>query len=162
MLHLLTLLLAPAPATLPEPPALVRMDDDDDHGHGHKDRKGWDRDRRREDDYWKHHDKWEKHNFHHDRDDDDRDWDFDHPRHEHPTPPWMNPWWGANDRHYCAVVPGDPSQIFVLIGNRWERHSIYDPRFRADISGAFDLPAAPPPPVPLPHVGLNLHIVLFN
>ena len=33
MLHLLTLLLAPAPATLPEPPALVRMDHDDDHGH---------------------------------------------------------------------------------------------------------------------------------
>ena len=178
MLSLLTLLLAPAPALLPpQPPALIRLDGrdgDDEHkdrgrhegwrkDRGHGDDQGEDRDRRREDKYWRHHDKWEKHDFHEGHDHDgDRDWDFDHPRHAHPAPPWMNTWWGANDRHYCAVVPGDPSQVFVLIGSHWERHSIYDPRFRADISGAFTLPAAPPPPVPLPHLGLNLRIVLFN
>jgi hypothetical protein len=175
MLSLLTLLLAPSPVMLPpDPGALIRMDDqDDDHGRGHgrKDRedgRGWrgdeHRDRREEDDYWKHHREWKKHDFHegHGDEGDDHDWDFDHPRHAHPTPPWMNTWWRPGENHYCAVVPGDPSQVYVFVGGRWMLRHVYDPRFRADVSGAFELPEAPPPPVPLPHVGLNLRIVLFN
>ena len=172
MLHLLTLLLVPTPGLMPpNPPALIWRDGHD-HGHGDHDGdhdrghdRGWGgderRDRKAEDDYWKHQRKWEKHEFHHDHDG-DRDWDFDHPRHAHPTPPWMNTWWRPGEQHYCAVVPGDPSQCYVFIGGRWELRHVYDPRFRADLSGAFDLPVAPPPPVPLPHLGLNLRIVLFN
>ncbi|HET8901716.1 MAG TPA: hypothetical protein VFM84_07250 [Holophagaceae bacterium] len=165
MLSLLTLLLAPSPALLPpEPPALIRLGDQDDddqghghghgHGRGHKDRddKAWKgderRDRKAEDDYWKHERKWHKHDY---REGDRR-----------PAPPWMNTWWQPGESRYCAVVPGDPSQVYVLVGGRWVLRHVYDPRFRADVSGAFQLPVGPPPPVPLPHVGLDLHVVLFN
>lgn len=165
MLSLLTLLLAPSPALLPpEPPALIRLGDQDDddqghghgHGRGHKDRddKAWKdderRDRREEDDYWKHERKWHKHDY--------RDGDGD----RRPAPPWMNTWWRPGESRYCAVVPGDPSRVYVLVGGQWVLRHVYDPRFRADVSGAFQLPIGPPPPVPLPHVGLDLHVVLFN
>ena len=169
MLSLLTLLLAPAPALLPpDPPALIRLDGDDrddhdhqghgrKHGHGDRDEDRDDdhqwrgderRDRKEEDKYWKHERKWEKHNY---RDGDRR-----------PAPPWMNTWWRPGESRYCAVVPGDPSRVYVLVGGRWVLRHVYDPRFRADVSGAFDLPVAPPPPVPLPNLGLDLHVVLFN
>jgi len=169
MLHLLTLLLTPTlSASLPpEPPALLLLEDHGDH-HGRRDRdddrddrhgrgrKGQERrwredarrDRREENNYWKHERKWRKHEYHQG----DR----------RPAPPWMNTWWRPGERRYCAVVPGDPSRVYVFVGGRWVLRHVYDPRFRADVSGAFGLPAAPPPPVPLPRVGLNLHIVLFN
>ncbi len=164
---LLTLSLLASPATLPpQPPASALVDDDDRHGGKHRDkeeRKEWkhrDREERDEDEYWKHERKWEKHRFH--DHEDDRDWDFDHPRHRHPTPPWMNSWWRPDERHYCAVDPRDPSRVFVFMGGRWVQRRVYDPRFRADITGAFDLPIAPPP-VPLPpNLGIDLHVVLFN
>ena len=167
MLSLLTLLLAPSPGMLPlDPPALI--DRQDDHGRGdrhgdhdrgdhhdngrHNGQRAWKdderRDRREEDDYWKHERKWHKHDY---REGDRR-----------PAPPWMNTWWRPGESRYCAVVPGDPSRVYVLVDGRWVLRHVYDPRFRSDVSGAFDLPLAPPPPVPLPHVGLNLHIVLFN
>jgi hypothetical protein len=185
MLSLLTLLLAPSPTLLPpDPPALVRGDGQEgrgehegrghqdrgdhegDRGHeDHGDRREWRgderRDRREEDDYWKHQRTWQKHDFHEGHED-DRGWDFDHPRHAHPTPPWMNTWWRPREKHHPAGVPGDPSQVYVFVGGRWMLRHVYDPRFRADVSGAFELPEAPPPPVPLPRVGLNLRIVLFN
>ena len=185
MLPLLTLLLAPAvPATLPEPPALIRFDGDDHHqDHGRKE--GWRRDERRdrkedrredrredredrredrrerheerrearredrwERDYWRRHREWRKHDY------------FIH-RDRHPSPPWMGGWWRPGERHYCAVVPGDPSRIYVFVGGRWVLRRVADPRFRSDLSGAFSLPVVPPP-IPPPHLGLNLHIVLFD
>jgi hypothetical protein len=60
------------------------------------------------------------------------------------------------------VDPGDPSRVYVFLDGRWILRRVYDPRFRADISGALSLPMAPPP-VPLPpHLGVDLHVVLFN
>ena len=172
MLNLLTLLLTPSPGLVPpEPPALILLDghghgDHDRQGHGRHDRdhdgdrhedrrgdrdRGWDgderRDRRDEDDYWKHHRNWERHHY------------FQGDR--RPAPPWMNTWWRPGEQHYCAVVPGDPSRVYVFVGGRWVLRRVFDPRFRADVSGAFELPVAPPP-VPLPNVGLDLHVVLFN
>ena len=186
MLSLLTLLLAPSPAMPPlDPPALVLWDGHGDHGRqgrGHGDRKHdrqedrrenrrdarderhderrderqddrrWRgderRDRREENDYWKHHREWKKHDYREGG--------------RHIAPPWMNGWWRPGERHYCAVVPGDPSRVFVFVGGRWVLRHVYDPRFRADVSGAFALPEAPPPPVPLPQLGLSLKVVLFN
>lgn len=185
MLSLLTLLLAPSPALPPpEPPALITMDGHGDHGdhdrqgrgHGdrkhdrqderkerrhderrddrqddHEDDRRWRgderRDRREENEYWKHHREWKKHDY---RDGDRR-----------VAPPWMNSWWRPGERHYCAMVPGDPSRVYVFVGGTWVLRHVYDPRFRADVSGAFDLPVAPPP-IPPPHLGLDLHVVLFN
>ncbi|MBS1784846.1 MAG: hypothetical protein JST24_05415 [Acidobacteria bacterium] len=157
MLSLLTLLLAPTalPARLPEPTALVRVDDDD---HGKRGRKAWKHERKEREKAWR---KWAKH---HDDDEgrDDRDWDFHHPRHEHRCPPWMDPWWGARrGPRYVAVVPGDPSRCYVLLDGRWVLRRVRDGGFQADLGDVMRFPAAPPP-VPLPRVGLNLHIVLFN
>lgn len=77
------------------------------------------------------------------------------------SPPWMGGWWGPRERHYCALIPGDPSRVYVFIGGRWVLRRITDPRFRADLDGAFSLPVVPPP-VPPPHLGLDFHIVLFD
>jgi hypothetical protein len=135
-------------------------DDDDEHGHGH--RKPWKQRNREERDHdegeWR---QWARH--HHDEDEgNDRDWDFDHPRHEHRCPPWMDPWWGARQGpRYVAVVPDDPSRCYVYLDGTWVLRRVRDVGFQADIGDVMRLPAAPPP-VPLPHVGLNLHVVLFN
>ena len=157
---LLTLGLLAAPAALPPAPPATFFDHDGDKHRDKEERKEWKRRDKEEDEYWKHERKWEKHRFH-DRDD-DRDWDFDHPRHRHPTPPWMASWWRPDERHYCAVDPHDPGRVFIFVGGRWVPRRVYDPRFRADISGAIGLPVAPPP-VPLPPgLGIDLHVVLFN
>ena len=162
MLSLLSLLLAPSPVLLPpDPPALVRLDgrDDDDgqgrRGHGDK---AWKHERKEQEKEWR---RWSKH--HRDEEErDDRDWDFDHPRHAHRPPPWMTPWWGARPGpRYVAVVPSDPSRCYVFLDGRWVLRRVRDTGFQADIGEVMRFPAAPPP-VPLPHVGVDLHVVLFN
>ncbi len=79
------------------------------------------------------------------------------------APPWMAGYWRPRERHYVALIPGDPSRCYVFMDGRWLLRRITDPSARLDIEGAFSLPMAPPP-VPPPHVGLgiNLHVVLFN
>lgn len=165
-LHLLGLGLMTMPVAMPPAPAAFALVGHEDHGRQDRGRhEGEDRDwkhrDKEEEKYWKHERKWEKHRYHEDRDD-DRDWDFDHPRHRHPAPPWMASWWRPGENHYCALVPGDPSRVYIFLDGRWVLRRVYDPRFRADISGAFSLPLAPPPVPPPSHLGLNLHIVLFN
>jgi hypothetical protein len=74
----------------------------------------------------------------------------------------MSPWWGTRrDRHYVALVPNDPSRVYVFLDGRWVLRRVRDSRWRVDIEGAYQLPAVPPP-VPPPSLGLNLHIVLFD
>ena len=174
MLNLLMLLITPAPAVFPPAaPALVRQDDqegrgrhdgqeeDEDHdrGHGHgREENAWRREHRDEEHAWR---QWAKH---HDEGgpDEDRGWDFDHPRHVHLAPPWMNPWWGARrGPRYVAVVPNDPTRCYVFLDGRWILRRVRDIGFQADLDDVMRLPAAPPP-IPLPHVGLRLHVVLFN
>jgi len=169
MLPLFLALLTPAmPSALPEPTALIRVDDerhDDRKGRKHEDKKREKHERKA----WKEREKLERkearHRYHehgdHDRDD-HRDWDAHKPRHRHVSPPWMSPWWGTRrDRHYVALVPNDPSRIYVFLDGRWVMRRVQDSRWRVDVEGAFRLPAVPPP-APPPSLGLNLHIVLFD
>ena len=158
MFVLLSLLLAPNPALIPpSPPAFTQSNDerDDDHqGHGDKE---WKHARKEQEKEWR---KWAKH--HDDDERGDRDWDFDHPRHQHLAPPWMDPWWGARrGPRYVAVVPNDPTRCYVFLDGRWVLRRVRDVGFQADIDDVMRLPAAPPP-IPLPHIGLDLHVVLFN
>lgn len=126
-----------------------------------EEKRRWKEHEREEHEYWKQERRWEKHRFHEEREH-DRDWDFDHPRHAHPCPRWMGGWWREPaPRRYVALVPGDPSRVYVFLSGRWVMKPVGDPRFRADLSGAFDLPPVAPP-VPLPRLGLNLHVVLFD
>ena len=67
----------------------------------------------------------------------------------------------GEDRRYVALVPGDPSRMYVFLEGRWVLRQVRDPRARLDLEGAFQLPMAPPPVAP-PRLGVNLHVVLFN
>lgn len=140
---------------------LPRMDDH--HGQGKEERKEEKRERKEHRKGWKNEDQGRWHHFH-ERDEDnqdDRDWDFEHPRHRHIAPPWMDNYWRPEERHYAALIPGDPSRVYILVGNRWVLRRVRDSRFRPDVEGAWQLPDAPAP-APLPRLGLHLKIVLFD
>jgi Ni/Co efflux regulator RcnB len=111
--------------------------------------------------YWKERDKearkYDRHRYY----DDDRDHDRGRNRH-YRAPAWMDGYWRpGDDRRYVALVPGDPSRMYVFLEGRWVLRQVRDPRARLDLEGAFQLPMAPPPVAP-PHLGVNLHVVLFN
>lgn len=128
-----------------------------------EDKRYWKEREKEEKRYWKERRREERHRFH-ERDldrDDHRDWDHAHPRHRHTAPPWMRNYWRPGERHYAALVPGDPSRIYVFVGGRWVLRRLAEPRARLDLDGAFRLPVVPPP-VPLPRIGLDLHVVLFD
>jgi hypothetical protein len=156
--------------TLVASPAFSRPDDK--HGRGHEkreereDRRFWKEHDRNERHYWKEREKaereHERHRFHESEDRDHRDWDHANPRHRHPAPPWMTGYWRPGEtRRYVALVPGDPSRIYVFLDGRWMLRQIRDPRARLDLQGAYDLPMAPPPVAP-PRIGVDLRIVFFN
>jgi hypothetical protein len=133
-------------------------------------RKEWKQEDKEDRRYWKEHDKHERkywkereresrgrHQPH--RYDDDQD--HDRGRH-HAPPPWMNGYWRSGEtRRYVALVPGDPSRMYVFLDGRWVLRQVRDPRARLDLEGAFRLPVAPPPIAP-PRIGVDLHVVLFN
>lgn len=126
-----------------------------------EDRKYWKERDKAERKYWKEQDKearkYERHRY----EDDDRDHDRGRPRH-YRAPAWMDGYWRpGDDRRYVALVPGDPSRCYVFLDGRWVLRRIRDPRARLDLEGAFRLPVAPPPVAP-PHLGVDLHVVLFN
>jgi hypothetical protein len=138
----------------------------DDH---RRDRKEDDREERRdgreheqrERKFWKERDKeerkYERHRYYED--------EGEH-RHDHGrrpiAPPWMSGYWRPGEtRRFVALVPGDPSRMYVFLDGRWVLRRVRDPRARLDLEGAFSLPVAPPPAA-LPHLGLDLHVVLFN
>lgn len=127
----------------------------EDRRDDREDRRHWKEHDKAERKYWKERDKearkYERHRY-----DDDRG----HGRHL--PPPWMNGYWRPGEqRRYVALVPGDPSRMYVFLDGRWVLRQVRDPRARLDLEGAFRLPMAPPPVAP-PRIGLDLHVVLFN
>lgn len=112
--------------------------------------------------YWKERDKEaRKHERHRYYDDDDQGDDRGRARH-YRAPAWMDGYWRpGDDRRYVALVPGDPSRMYVFLEGRWVLRQVRDPRARLDLEGAFRLPVAPPPVAP-PRLGVDLHVVLFN
>jgi hypothetical protein len=118
--------------------------------------------------YWKEHDKHEQ-KYWREREREGREHRahrFENEDHERGrrqiAPPWMNGYWRQGEtRRYVALVPGDPSRMYVFLDGRWVLRQVRDPRARRDLEGAFRLPLAPPPIAP-PRLGLDLHVVLFN
>ena len=131
-----------------------------------EDRRYWKERDQHERKYWKEREKEGREDRTHsyfDDDDRDRGRDRGHDRGRRTiAPPWMNSYWRAGEtQRYVALVPGDPSRMYVFLEGRWVLRQVRDPRARLDLEGAFRLPMAPPPIAP-PGLGLNLHIVLFN
>jgi len=153
---ILTFALAALPATAH--PDDDRRDRREERGN-REDGKYWKKRDKDERKYWKERDKESRKHERHRYQDDDRD----HGRgRRHVAPPWMNDYWRSDDqRRYVALVPGDPSRMYVFLDGRWVLRQVRDPRARLDLEGAFRLPMAPPPIAP-PRIGLNLHVVLFN
>lgn len=153
-------------------PASARPDDHRrerrDKREDREDQEYWKERDKAEREYWKERDrearKHEAHRYERDDDeDDDDDRDEDRAPHRHyQAPAWMDGYWAPGDtEHYVALVPGDPSRLYVFLEGRWMLRQIRDPRARLDLEGAFRIPVVQPPVAP-PRLGLNFHIVLFN
>jgi len=80
----------------------------------------------------------------------------------HRAPAWAGSYWRPNEKRYMAVVPGDPSRVYVLRGGKWLLRPVKEAQFRADLDPFMGLPAPPLPPVPLPNVGVDLKVMLFD
>lgn len=65
------------------------------------------------------------------------------------------------ERPYVAIDPRYRDRAYFLIDGRWELRKGFDVSIQAEIRDCLRLPLAPPP-VPLPRVGVDLHVVLFN
>ena len=146
-------------------PALAAPDRPE-HREEKERRQEWKEERKEDRRYWKDHDRRERQYWqgregrdHHAH----RYEEEDHDRgRRHVAPPWMNGYWHSGEtRRYVALVPGDPSRMYVFLDGRWVLRQVRDPRARLDLEGAFRLPMAPPPIAP-PRIGLDLHVVLFN
>jgi hypothetical protein len=144
-------------------PATARPDDRREERRERRedreDRKYWRDHDKAERKYWKEREKearkHERHRY------EDGDHDRGHGHHYRP-PVWMEGYWRPGEsRRYVALVPGDPSRMYVFLDGRWVLRQVRDPRARMDLEGAFRLPMAPPPVAP-PRIGLDLHVVLFN
>ena len=136
-----------------------REDRRDDRREDREDRKYWKERDKAERKYWKEREKEGRKHERHRYEDEDQD----RGRVGHHRPPaWMDGYWRPGDqRRYVALVPGDPSRMYVFLEGRWVLRQVRDPRARLDLEGAFRLPMAPPPVAP-PRIGLDLHVVLFN
>ncbi|MBS1784847.1 MAG: hypothetical protein JST24_05420 [Acidobacteria bacterium] len=65
------------------------------------------------------------------------------------------------ERPYIAIDPRYQDRAWFLIDGHWELRKGFTASLQAEVRDALRLPLAPPP-VPLPHVGVDLHVVLFN
>ncbi|MBS1784804.1 MAG: hypothetical protein JST24_05190 [Acidobacteria bacterium] len=65
------------------------------------------------------------------------------------------------ERPYIAIDPRYQDRAWFLIDGHWELRKGFTASVQAEVRDALRLPLAPPP-VPLPHVGIDLHVVLFN
>lgn len=145
-------------------PAFARLDRPDREDRER--RQEWKEERKEDRRYWKEHDQREKRYWQEREGRDHRPHRYDEDDHDrgrrHAAPPWMDGYWRSGEtRRYVALVPGDPSRMYVFLDGRWVLRQVRDPRARLDLEGAFRLPLAPPPIAP-PRIGLDLHVVLFN
>lgn len=78
-------------------------------------------------------------------------------------PPGLAKKFGARlpERPYIAVDPRRPDRAYFLVEGRWVLKQGFTASLQAEIKDVLRLPMAPPP-VPLPKVGVDLHVVLFN
>jgi len=65
------------------------------------------------------------------------------------------------ERPCIAVDPRHTDRAYFLIDGRWELRQGFNVGLQAEVRDTLRLPAVPPP-VPLPKVGVDLHVVLFN
>ncbi|WP_257305567.1 hypothetical protein [Geothrix campi] len=65
------------------------------------------------------------------------------------------------ERPYIAVDPRYTDRAYFLIDGRWELRRGFDVSLQAEVRDTLRL-APVPPPVPLPRIGVDLHVVLFN
>lgn len=65
------------------------------------------------------------------------------------------------ERPYLAIDPRYKDRAYFLIEGRWELRKGFDVSLQGELRDCLRLPAAPPP-VPLPRIGVDLHVVLFN
>ncbi|HEX4846383.1 MAG TPA: hypothetical protein VFV26_09205 [Geothrix sp.] len=65
------------------------------------------------------------------------------------------------ERPYIAVDPRYQDRAYFLIDGRWELRKGLTVGVQAELRDVLRMPMAPPP-VPLPRVGVDLHVVLFN
>ncbi len=78
-------------------------------------------------------------------------------------PPGLAKKFGARvpERPYIAIDPLHRDRAYFLIDGQWVLRRGFTTSLRAEIDDALHLPMAPPP-VPLPHIGVDLHVVLFQ
>lgn len=62
---------------------------------------------------------------------------------------------------YIALDPRYTDRAWFLIEGRWELRKGFDATLQIEVRDCLRLPLAPPP-VPLPKVGIELHVVLFD
>ncbi|GLH65695.1 hypothetical protein [Geothrix edaphica] len=62
---------------------------------------------------------------------------------------------------YIAVDPRHTDRAYFLIDGRWELRQGFNVGLQAEVRDTLRL-APVPPPVPLPRIGVDLHVVLFN
>ncbi len=62
---------------------------------------------------------------------------------------------------YVAFDPRHSDRAWFLIEGRWELREGLTGNIQLEIRDALRMPSAPPP-IPLPRIGVELHVVLFN
>ncbi len=65
------------------------------------------------------------------------------------------------ERPYIAIDPRYRDRAYFLVDGQWELRKGFNLSLQAEVGDCLRLPTAPPP-VPLPRIGVDLHVVLFN
>lgn len=65
------------------------------------------------------------------------------------------------ERPCIAIDPRRTDQAWFLIEGKWQLKKGFDASLRLEIRNALQLPSAPPP-IPLPRLSTDLHIVQFD
>ena len=66
------------------------------------------------------------------------------------------------EKVYVAFDRRHDDRAWFLIEGEWILKSGFEPSVRAEVTASLALPPLPaPPPVPLPRIGADLHVVLF-
>ncbi len=67
-----------------------------------------------------------------------------------------------SEKVYVAFDRKYDDRAWFLIDGEWILKSGFEPSVRAEVTASLALPPLPaPPPVPLPRIGADLHVVLF-